>query len=576
MHFLHLFIALAVILLGALVGGRLAALVRLPRVTGYLLAGLAVGPSFSHILGFEPLLHADALYELELLGDLALALIMVNIGGQFRTDHLRRYGHRIALFSFSEIGATFLAVGLSVLAANQFALQITVPGFTLLQTSLIFGLLLGLIAMATAPAATLMVIREYEAAGPVTNTVLTLVGLNNLFSVLLFVIAEHLLTSTGGEAGLLVTRVCGPLMIGGLFGFILSVWGQRLEQGSEYKILILGGVAACTALSQALQIDSLLSSLALGMVLANSSPRWHRMLESLRQIDYPLYVAFFVLAGANLHLETLSQIGLLGLAYVIARTVGKLFGSWLGARMGGFGWREQHYVGATLLAQAGVAIGLATNLAESWPEVGHLLQTVVLGAVVIFELFGPLAVRHGLVRSGEVPLLSLLQKQSPQGALEGLHSVVHHFRASLGLPAGHQVSDPGDILVQHIMRQNVETVRNNTGYHELLRLIAHSRYDRFPVVDAEDRFIGMIAYTEIRNLLFEPSLATLVVAGDLVTSARHSVAPDQPLREVLDLFHQQRDISFFPVVDPAEPTRLLGILSQNDVLAAFRRLAEDA
>lgn len=209
MHFLHLFIALAVILLGALVGGRLAALVRLPRVTGYLLAGLAVGPSFSHILGFEPLLHADALYELELLGDLALALIMVNIGGQFRTDHLRRYGHRIALFSFSEIGATFLAVGLSVLAANQFALQITVPGFTLLQTSLIFGLLLGLIAMATAPAATLMVIREYEAAGPVTNTVLTLVGLNNLFSVLLFVIAEHLLTSTGGEAGLLVTRVCG-------------------------------------------------------------------------------------------------------------------------------------------------------------------------------------------------------------------------------------------------------------------------------------------------------------------------------------------------------------------------------
>lgn len=576
MHFLHLFIALAVILLGALVGGRLASLVRLPRVTGYLLAGLAIGPSFSHLLGFEPLLHADALHELELLSDIALALIMVNIGGQFRTDHLRRYGHRIGLFSLSEMGITFVAVGLCTLTANQLVLQITVSGFTLFQTSLVFGLLLGLISMATAPAATLMVIREYEAAGPVTNTVLTLVGLNNLFSVLLFVIAQHLLTSSGGEAILLITRIFGPLVIGGLFGFIMSIWGQRLEQGSEYKILILGGVAACTALSQALQIDSLLSSLALGMVLANSSPRWHRMLESLRQIDYPLYVAFFVLAGANLHLETLGQIGMLGAAYVVARTVGKLFGSWMGARLGGFGWREQHYVGATLLAQAGVAIGLATNLAKSWPEVGYLLETVVLGAVVIFELFGPLAVRHGLVRSGEVPLLSLLQKQSPQGALEGLHSVVHHFRASLGLPAGHQVSDPGDILVRHIMRQNVETVRNDTGYHELLRLIAHSRYDRFPVIDAEDKFIGMIAYTEIRNLLFEPSLATLVVAGDLVTSARHSVAPDQPLREVLDLFHQQRDISFFPVVDPAEPTRLLGILSQNDVLAAFRRLAEDA
>ncbi|PNU20367.1 hypothetical protein C2E25_07325 [Geothermobacter hydrogeniphilus] len=575
MHFHHLFSALAIVLLGSLVGGRLAALLRLPRVTGYLLAGLLLGPSCAQLLGLPPLLAEDALRELDVLGNLALALIMVNIGGQFRTDHLRRYRHRIAIFSLGETGLTFILVAVCCFLVNQLLMDVVVGGLTLTQTSLAFGLLLGLIAIATAPAATLMVIREYEAAGPVTNTVLTLIGLNNLASVMLFILAEQLLTGSGFSLQLL-TRMFGPLLLGGLLGFLMSVWGQRLEQGSEYKILLLGGIAACTALSLALQVDSLLASLALGMVLANSSPRWHRMLESLRQIDYPLYVAFFVLAGANLHLQTLGHIGLLGVIYVIARTVGKLVGAWCGARIGGFSLREQRYVGATLLAQAGVAIGLARNLVIDWPEMGALLQTVVLGAVVVFEIFGPLAVRHGLVHSGEVPLLSLLQKQAPQSALEGLHSVVHHFRASLGLPDGHKVSDPGDILVRHIMRQNVETLHNDTGYHELLRLIAHSRYDRFPVVDQRDRFIGMVNYTEIRSLLFEPDLASLVVAGDLVTSVQHAVFPQQSLREVLDLFQQQRDVSFFPVVDPDEPTRLLGILSQNDVLSAFRRLAEKA
>jgi len=575
MHFLQLFIALTIILLGSLVGGRLATLLRLPRVTGYLLAGLFLGPSFAHLLGMPPLLPEAALQELRVLGDLALALIMVNIGGQFRTDHLRRYRHRIALFSLGEAGMTFCLVGSSCFLVNQLIMQVTVADLSVLQTSFAFGLLLGLIAIATAPAATLMVIREYEAAGPVTNTVLTLVGLNNLVSVLLFILVEQLLIGSVSSA-LLLTRLFGPLVVGGSLGFLMSVWGQRLEQGSEYKILLLGGISACTALCLALHIDGLLASLALGMVLANSSPRWHRMFESLRQIDYPLYVAFFVLAGANLQIQTRSHIGLLGVVYVLARTVGKLLGAWWGAKAGGFGLREQRCVGATLLAQAGVAIGLAMNLVEDWPEMGALLQTVVLGAVVVFEIFGPLAVRHGLVHSGEVPLLSLLQKQAPQGTLEGLHSVVHHFRASLGIPDGHKLSDPGDILVRHIMRQNVETLRNDTGYHELLRLIAHSRYDRFPVVDQEDRFVGMINYTEIRHLLFEPDLASLVVASDLVTSAHHPVYPQQSLREVLDLFHQQRDTSFFPVVDPDEPTRLLGILSQNDVLAAFRRLAEEA
>jgi CBS domain-containing protein len=126
------------------------------------------------------------------------------------------------------------------------------------------------------------------------------------------------------------------------------------------------------------------------------------------------------------------------------------------------------------------------------------------------------------------------------------------------------------------MRQNVDTVSHSTPYYALLKHIAHSRYDRFPVVDENNWFVGVIDYTEIRNLLFEPALVPLVVAGDLTTTASYCLKPDQPLREALKILQLHRNVSYFPVVDSDDAQKLVGILNQNDVLAAFRRLGQDA
>ncbi len=571
MSFLSVLTSLAIILLGALAGGRLAAICRLPKVTGYLLTGLLLGPSLAEMLGIPPVLRKEALDSLSVLSQVGLALILTNIGAQFRAENLRRWGGRILIFSLTESLGTFLLVAVAICLTNLLLLNHAVGTWTVLETSLALGGLFGCIAMATAPAATLMVIRECESEGPVTTAVMTLIGLNNLATIMAFSLLATLLTRPDAGMGHALLHLALPVLLGGVIGFGLSSWAQHLELGSEHKLLLLGGVILTIGLCQVLEVNALLACFALGVVLANSSPVWHRLYESLKQIDYPLYVIFFMLAGARLHLETLFHIGLLGLAYVVARSLAKWWGPRLGARLGGFGEREHATVCYTLFAQAGVAIGLAESLARTWPEGGHAVETVVLGSVVVFELIGPLAVRHGLVRAGEVPLLSLLQKRIPLGAVEGLHSVVSHFRNSLGLPAGHRLRDPGDILVQHVMRQNVETIRNDTPYQELLKIIAHSRYDRFPVVDGQGNFIGMINYTEIRNLLFEPTLVTLVVAGDLASVDHSALHPNQPLREALQLLERMRSISFFPVVDPEQPNRLLGMLSQNDVMAAFRR-----
>ena len=572
---MQIFTALAVILVSALIGGRLATLCRIPRVTGYLLAGLITGPSFTHLCHLPSLVTHHALNELRLISDVALALILMNIGSQLRTENLRRWKQRIAFFSLSEALGTGLFVSVSVFVVNELIVQHAITGLTLFSSSLLFALFTGTISIATAPAATLMVVREYEAEGPVTSAILTLVSLNNLISVFLFSIAVQLLVAPGGCLSSILYQLVVPMILGGLAGLLMSFIAQSLELPSEHKILLLGGVTSVAVISRHLGLEPLLSCLVLGIVLADSSPRWHRLVKSLNEVDYPLYVVFFVLAGANLHIESLSHIGLLGVTYVLARTLGKLGGAYLGARLGRFGEREQLWGGMTLLAQAGMAIGLASTLAKIWPEGGKLVETIVLGSVVIFELIGPLAVRHGLVKAGEVPLLALLRKRAPRSGIEGLHDIANHFRTNLGLPAGHKLHDPGDILVKHIMRHNVETVHHGTHFNELLRIIAHSRYDRFPVIDDNNNFIGIINYTEIRNLLFDQSLSGLLVARDLVTPQAHTMTPDTPLRDALKTMQKKRNISYFPIVDPEEPKKLLGILSQNDVLAAFRRLDLD-
>ncbi|MEZ4485315.1 MAG: cation:proton antiporter [Syntrophotaleaceae bacterium] len=566
-----IFSALGVIFCGALVGGRLAGMLHVPRVTGYLLTGLLVGPSFAHLTGLPQLISTETLQELRIVSDIALGLILLSIGGQCRTEHLRRWKQRILWFSCGEIGLTFLLVTVCVALLNLLVIKTSIPGLSLVESSLTLALLLGTITITTAPAVTLMVIREYKADGPVTHTALTLVGLNNIVSILAFIIISHFLLQPAVPMGFILWQMAGPLFVGSLIGFAASVWAQRLETPSEQKLLLLSALFAVMGICSLLNVSLLLASLLFGLVLANSSPCWHRLEEALQQFDYPLYVAFFFLAGANLHLETLNQIGLLGIGYFIARILGKLLGARLGARLGGFSNERGIHTGFTLLAQGGVAIGLAATLSRQWPAGGALIETVVLGTVVLFELVGPLAIRFGLVRAGEVPILSLLEKRAPQGTMEGLHNVVQHFRSSLGIPDGHQLNDPGDILVKHIMRRNVETIVNHTPFNELLHLIAHSRYDRFPVVDADGHFVGMINYTEIRNLLFEPALSKLVVASDLAGERHIAMQPDQTLREALETLQQYRYISYFPVLDPNQPQQLLGILSQNDLLATFRR-----
>lgn len=568
-----IFLGLAVLFLVALLVSRFLARFRIPRVTGYLLTGLLAGPSMAKILDLPALLSHDMLERMQSMADIALVLILLSIGMRFRGVHLQRWRSRILIFSAVEVLLTFVIVAVLTMFANiEFVKQAFPELGGLTESSLYVGAFLGVIAMATAPAATLLVIREYESEGPVTDAVTMLVGLNNLITIVAFNILLHFTLTPDQNLWVLVQRILVPVGIGTAFGFLASIWSQKLSSLTEYQLIILGTSLGIMAVCKIFEFDYLLACLFAGITLVNASPKADDLLNALKKFDYALYVIFFVLAGASLHIEALGHIGIVGIVYILARTVGKFAGCFLGARLGRFNLPEQKYTGLTMLAQAGVAIGLCQTLLCFEAPGADYLSTIVFGSVVVFELLGPISIRQGLVKAGEVPLLTLLTKKAASGTFEGLHQVVNFFRGAIGLPVGHKVDSAKDILVQHIMRTNVDTIRDNMAFNELLHHIAHSRYDRFPVVDNQGDFVGVIDYEDIRDILFDATLSQLVVALDLVKKVALVTYPDSTLGDVLQLFNQHKDITYLPVVETLNPTKLVGMVSQNDVLATFRRI----
>jgi Kef-type K+ transport system membrane component KefB/CBS domain-containing protein len=567
------FLGLAVIFLVALFVSRFLARFRIPRVTGYLLTGLLTGPSLAKIVDIPTLLTEQTLERMQSLANLALVLILISIGMRFRGENLQRWRSRILIFSFGEILVTFLIVAALAGITNFFLVHKMIDGFGSLAISSIYiCLFLGVLAMETAPAATLLVIREYESEGPLTDVVTMLLGLNGLIVIIAFNTLVHFTLTPDAGVGNLILRILIPIGIGSAFGILMSSWAQRLDSVTEFQLLILGGSLGILATCKIFGFDFLLACLIAGIVLVNSSPKADDLLQALKKFDYALYVVFFVLAGASLHLDALGQIGIVGLVYIVGRISGKLIGNFLGAKFGQFNKVEQKCTGFTMLAHAGVAIGLSQTLLALDAPGARYLSTIVFGSIVVFELLGPIFVRQALVWAGEVPLLTLLTKKAPSGAFEGLHQVVNHFRSAIGLPPGHKVESAQDVLVKHIMRTNVDTIRDNLPFNELLHQIAHSRYDRFPVVSASSVFVGVIDYEDIRDVLFDAALSPLVVAMDLVKKVALVTYPDSTLRDILAFFKQHKNISYLPVVETLNPTQLVGMISQNDVLATFRKI----
>jgi len=384
---------LGLILLLALLAGHLVKFLRIPEVTGYLLAGVVLGPSVLHAIGRE------SLESLHVFSEVALGLILFSVGSAFDLTRFLQFGRRLVSITLVE----------SLLVAGLVSLGALIVG-----QSWQVSLLLGTIAIETAAASTLMVMREVNAEGEFTDTLITLIALNNIFCLIAFalVAAAVDLHGIGVTSGItfgalyrslfpLVWQLVGSVALGFLVGLLLALWASQVVEHGETVILLAGCVLLTVGVAGVLDLSPLIASLAVGATMVNLSPKSQGLFHALSRTDPPLYAIFFVIAGADLNVVLLPSLGLLGLVYVGGRIAGKIGGTRYATSRFSVPPVVHRFLGMSMLAQAGLAIGLLLAVNRRFPELAPTISTVVLGAVTLFELIGPVSARFALVRSGE-------------------------------------------------------------------------------------------------------------------------------------------------------------------------------
>lgn len=384
-------LSVGLILMAALLAGHMAQLVRVPEVTGYLLIGVAIGPAALDLISQENL------STLGFLSEVALGLILFNIGAIFEASNFRRVGRGVVRITLWEASLAFVLVLVTLLAAGM---------------AWPLALLLAVVAMETAPATTLMVINEYDAKGPLADRLLALVALNNMYVLVTFGVVSAALnffqpTSEGwllagyrAAHGLAWTTV-GSIALGALLGVLIDFWGSRVKETGEATILVIGVVLIAVGTSRYLGLSPLITTLALGATFANASQRGDRLLRALGRADPPLYAAFFVLAGAELVPSSVLGLGLVGVGYTVARTVGKIAGAQIGLRGQHVPPIVRRQLGYCLISSSSLAVGLTIQIRSAFPEYAATVTGIVLAAVVIFEVVGPLLTRRALILTGE-------------------------------------------------------------------------------------------------------------------------------------------------------------------------------
>lgn len=407
-------LALGFVVLASYTIGELTMVVRLPHITGYLLAGVALGPSVAQLLPGAPppfdrgVLNPQVIEQLGLLDALAVALIALSAGGELRLETLRRGLKAIVSVLLGHFATVMVVMTLFVFAISGVVPAVALPGLGELGTpgALAFGVVVASVSFATSPAATLAILSESGAKGPMSRTVMSTVVLKDVVVVVTYTIASVLAAQVVGAGGAgagvvlsLAWHVLGSLALGAGLGGLIVLYMRFVRR--EVLLFLVGLVYVATYLAGALHLDPVLLFLAAGFTVANFSAHGEALIDSVQRLSMPVFVVFFTLAGARLHLEELAQLWPFAIALVLARAAAVFFGVRVGARLGGADESTRRYGWMGFLSQAGVAITLASKLGADLGATGQTLSTLLIAGVALNEIVGPVLLERAVKLSGE-------------------------------------------------------------------------------------------------------------------------------------------------------------------------------
>ena len=404
-------LSVSIALFAGLIMTRAFKPLKLPSVTAYLIAGVLIGPYCIGALGIDGLgfnTH-DAVGKLTLISEVALGFIAFSIGNEFRLSDLKKTGRQALVIGIFQALIATLFVDLAL-----FALHRIMPD----KLSLPQVITLGAIATATAPAATLMVVRQYKANGPLTKLLLPIVALDDAVGLIIFAvsfgIAKTLIVGSVDMVSILVNpiiEIACSLGLGAIMGWILTQLEKLFNSNTNRLNLTIAFVFLTVSLSMLdfhigpvhISFSSLLVCMMLGTVFCNICSLSHDLMDASDRWTSPLFALFFVISGAELELNVFADwaIVVVGIVYIIFRSLGKYFGAFASAKATKCEPQICKYLGITLLPQAGVALGMCTTAMQLGAD-GNLIRNITLFAVLIYELFGPVFTRQALSAAGEI------------------------------------------------------------------------------------------------------------------------------------------------------------------------------
>ncbi len=529
-----LVIGLAVFL--GTVGAKIFRWLHIPQVVGYIAIGVAVGRTGLNIID-ESLLES-----LDPFNFFALGVIGFMIGGELRGDVFRKYGRQFLCILVGEGIGAFVVVGLLV-GGGVYLLRGD------LNTAVALGLLFGAISAATAPAATVNVLWEYKTRGPLTRTVFAIVAMDDALALVLYSVAASVAANLvgHGSGGFLTTigragyELVGGAGLGVVAGLGLNLVLRRARDHDGVLAFIIGAVALVVGVGVLIKVDTILASMALGMVLVNLAPRRSdRAFKIVERFAPPLYVLFFVIVGAHLHLQGMpGWMWVLAVPYVVGRTAGKIVGSNLGGRLGKAGQPVCKYLGLCLFCQGGVAVRLPIMASKRFPgdmsDIGVAIITLIAVTTLVVEILGPPCVKYAVKAAGEV----------------GLNVTEEDLMQSY--------------TVGEMTDRSAPTFAESTSLAEIMRTIVETDATAYPVTDTDGGLTGVITFQELKRSFGAEGLTLWLVAYDVMQPVPDRVTEDTPLVEAMTRMREQ-DLEYLPVVVSGDDgERLVGMLEQRAV-----------
>ncbi len=386
---MNVILGISLILLFGVFSGKVAEKIKTPAITAYLVLGILIGPYFAGFVSLSVIKFSG------IISNFALSLIAFSIGQNF------------SLQIFKQIGKQVLWI--SVLAAFG-AWLFVVIGMLMLGLPLYVALIFGAIATATAPAALIMVIRQYKARGKFTDILMGVVAIDDAWGLIMFSVCLAFAQKIHfNQATSMLQVIFGSMLeiglslfMGAIIGWIFCTFAYHIRNQRDLLIYTVGTIFFTAGLALHFHLSVLLACMILSTVIVNIHEESFRFFDVLQTIDWPIYLIFFVLAGANLEIEILKHVGFIGVVYFVARVLGKCIGTYFGAIFSQSGRDVRHYMGIAQMPQAGVALGMALIAKSVFPELGSLVFTAIAATTIIYEIIGPFFVKISLYKTNQI------------------------------------------------------------------------------------------------------------------------------------------------------------------------------